>query len=114
MPLLGFTKLLDKLLDGTKTQTIRKPRKHSIKKGDKLFIYWKLRTKQCRKLGEGIVTKIERKLFWKITEEQAIKDGFNNGKELREALWQMHPNLVLGSEFDIITWKWTMKVGKEQ
>ena len=47
MALLGFTKLKEKLLDGSKTQTIRKLRKNPIKVGEKLYLYWKLRTKDC-------------------------------------------------------------------
>lgn len=115
MPLLGFTKLKEKLLDGSKTQTIRKPRKHPIKVGDKLYIYWKLRTKECQKLGEGIVTQIVRKPIIKIAEEDALKDGFEASEcstarnSLFIAFAQMYPKLVLGTEFDIITWRWTKK-----
>ena len=113
MPLLGFTKLLHKLVAGSKTQTIRKPRKHPIKVGDRLFIYWKLRTKECQKLGEGIVTDIVRKPIIQITEEEALRDGFEAigystaRNELLRAFAGMYPNLGLGTDFDIITWKWT-------
>ena len=113
MPLLGFTKLLDKLLDGSKTQTIRKPRKRPLKVGDKLYIYWKLRTKNCRKLGEGIVTGIVTKPIIKITEEDAFKDGFEGvgystaRNQLLSAFAEMYPNIGLGTPFDIIMWKWT-------
>ncbi len=51
-PLLGFTVFKDKILDGSKTQTIRKPRKHPIKVGNKLYLYWHPRQKDCEKLGE--------------------------------------------------------------
>jgi len=56
MPLLGFTMFRDKILDGSKCQTIRKLRKISILLGDRLYLYWKLRTKQCEKLGETVCT----------------------------------------------------------
>ena len=108
MPLLGFTKLLDKLLDGSKTQTIRRPRKHPIKVGDTLFIYWKLRTKECKKLGEGMVTRIQRKFLGEMTNRDAVLDGFNNRKELITALYEMHSEQVcLKEAFDIITWDWS-------
>lgn len=55
-PLLGFTVFKEKILDGTKTQTIRKLRKRPIKEGDKLYLYWYLRQKDCEKLGESICT----------------------------------------------------------
>ena len=113
MPLLGFTKLKEKLLDETKTQTIRKPRKHPIKKGDKLFIYWKLRTKECEKLGEAIVTKIVRKSFCEINEEDAVLDGFNNLCELIIALDAMHDPRH-DTLFDIITFRWTLKLWEKQ
>jgi len=46
----------EKLLDRSKRQTIRKLRKRPIKVGDKLYLFWKLRTKQCERLGEAICT----------------------------------------------------------
>jgi len=109
LPLLGFTKLKEKLLDGSKTQTIRKPRKHPIKKGDKLFVYWKLRTKECEKLGEAIVTKVVRKQLGDINNEDAVKDGFADIVEFQDAFTQMHPKAYWETEFDIITFEWTRK-----
>lgn len=111
LPLLGFTKLKGKLLDGTKTQTIRRPRKRPFKVGDKLYIYWKLRTKQCEKLGEAIVTKVVRKAFYKLNKKDAILDGFNNLDELIIALEKMHKPCH-DALFDIITFRWTKKRGK--
>lgn len=118
MPLLGFTKLKNKLLDGSKTQTIRKPRKHPIKVGDKLYVYWKLRTKECEKLGEAIITKIEHKSIYELTEEDAIKDGFENRYDLIQWVMENYSYLtplVLPKErdqafkFDVITFAWTSK-----
>ena len=130
MPLLGFTKMLDKLLDGSKTQTIRKPRKHPIRLGDKLYIYWRLRTKHTHKLGEGMVTKIEPKQFCRITAHDFQLDGFDIGDLLTDTLLSLsyvvaesgfekairafqgiHPELkdpyYWGIIFNIITWEWT-------
>lgn len=113
-PLLGFTKLRDKLVDGSKTQTIRKPRKHPIKVGDKLFIYWMLRTKGCEKLGEGIVTKMQRKFLGEMTNRDAVLDGFSNRKEMMKLFYEMHSEEdCLGGIFDIITWRWTLKLWKQ-
>ena len=107
MPLLGFTKFKEKILDGTKTQTIRKPRKRSIKVGDKLYIYWKLRTKDCMLLGEGIVTSIVRKRLVDIDNEDAVKDGFKNMEDFDKRFHaEMHPELGMFDEVDIITWRW--------
>jgi hypothetical protein len=112
LPLLGFTKLKDKLLDGSKTQTIRRPRKHPLKVGDKLYIYWKLRTKNCEKLGEGIITKIVRKPFCELNEKDAVLDGFNWFGDLIVALDEMH-NPRHDTLFDVITWTWTQKLWEE-
>ena len=106
MPLLGFTKLKQKLLDGSKTQTIRKPRKHPIRVGDKLYIYWKLRTKECEKLGEAIVTKTVRKKLEDITNEDAIKDGFADLFDFLYVFTEMHTDAYMDDEFDIITFEW--------
>ena len=109
-PLLGFTKLRSKLLDGSKTQTIRKPRKYPIQEGDMLHIYWKLRTKECEKLGIGIVISVLRKRLIDLTEEEARKDGFLDKAALLSAFLDMHGIEGHGAkEFDIITWRWTKR-----
>ena len=108
-PLLGFTKLKEKLLDGSKTQTIRKPRKHPIKVGDKLFIYWKLRTKECEKLGEGVATKVVRKKLEEMTNEDAMKDGFADVVDFMAVFTAIHPDAYMEDEFDVITWRWTQR-----
>jgi hypothetical protein len=58
MPLLGFTVFKDKILDGSKNQTIRKLRKYPIKIDDKLYLYWHTRQKDCEKLGERICSDV--------------------------------------------------------
>lgn len=111
LPLLGFSKLKSKLLDGSKTQTIRKPRKHPIKVGDKLYVYWMLRTKKCEKLGEARVTSVVRKRLVNITNEDAVKDGFKNLSEFDRLFHgEMHPDASMQDEFDIITFKWVLKL----
>lgn len=109
MPLLGFTKPKSKLLDGTKTQTIRKPRKHPLKVGDKLFIYWKMRTKECEKLGEAVITRIVRKKLGEITTEDAVKDGFVNRRVFMDIFTRMLTDACMNDEFDVITFEWTHK-----
>lgn len=39
MPALNYTKFTDKILSGEKCQATRLPRKHPVKKGDKLCLY---------------------------------------------------------------------------
>jgi len=110
MPLLGFTKLKSKLLDGTKTQTIRKPRKHPLKVGDKLYIYWNLRMKSCEKLGEAVVTKVVRKQLGNINNEDAVKDGFADIVDFQDVFTRMHPKAYWETEFDVISFRWTLKL----
>ena len=54
MPLLGYKKQFAHLVEsGEKRQTIRAMRKRPFKVGDRLYHYFGLRTKQCRKLLES-------------------------------------------------------------
>jgi len=56
MTYLGFTVFKDKLRDGSKRQTIRKLRKHPIVVGEKLYLYWHMRQKDCEKIAEATCT----------------------------------------------------------
>lgn len=60
MPALSFSKQFADLVEsGRKTQTIRAPRKRPIVAGDRVYLYTGMRTKACRKLGEGLVVRVE-------------------------------------------------------
>lgn len=114
MVLLGFTVLKDKLLDHSKCQTIRVPRKRPFKVGDRLQIYWFPRTMDSEKLGEAIVTKTERKRALDLTEQDAVLDGFKNLRKLKLALQFLHPYADGYALFDIITFQWdSVKAEKE-
>lgn len=56
LPAISFTMFKDKILSGEKRQTIRKLRKRPVMVGDKLYLFWKLRTKQCERLGQVVCT----------------------------------------------------------
>jgi hypothetical protein len=43
---------------GQKTQSIRAPRKRPIVVNDRVYLYTGMRTKACRKLGEGLVESV--------------------------------------------------------
>ena len=59
MPALNFKpEFIDKILTEEKSQTIRPTRKHPIKVGDRLYLYTGQRTKQCRKIGEAVCSKV--------------------------------------------------------
>jgi hypothetical protein len=132
MPLLGFTVFKEKILDGTKTQTIRKMRKHPIKLGDHLYIYWHPRQKDCTKLGDAtcrdvfnirmsIVVETDRELFPRLSRfylkvlttaglmdikeltELAHKDGFENVQDM--ANWFHNKYGFLNQELlQVIRW----------
>lgn len=63
MPLLGFRpRFATPILDGTKRQTIRAPRKDKrphASEGATLYLYTGLRTKNARKLGEAKCTGVD-------------------------------------------------------
>lgn len=44
------------ILAGTKTQTIRNPRKRHARPGDELQLYFGMRTRSCRLIGRSICT----------------------------------------------------------
>jgi len=94
--LLGFQKqFVDKILSGEKRQTIRARRKYPIKVGDKLQLYYGLRTKQCKKIMDArckqthdIEIKSDGTIFinnflLNATYDPIAKaDGFNNYNEM--------------------------------
>lgn len=57
MPAFNFQpRFADLVESGQKTQTIRKTRRGKV--GDTVYLYTGQRTKNCRKLGEGIVEEV--------------------------------------------------------
>jgi hypothetical protein len=63
MPAYSFKeRFVPMILDGSKCQTIRanrKGRQGHAKPGDTVYLYFGMRTKWCRKLGEGICSQID-------------------------------------------------------
>lgn len=107
MPMLGFTVFIDKILDGTKTQTIRKMRKTPIKLGDILYLYAYPRTKNTRLLGvtrciEAFNTTLCVAL---LSDDTAKADGFNNAKEMRE---YFKPNIEPDDDIQLIRWSYPL------
>lgn len=109
MGLIGFTVFKDKILNGEKCQTIRLPRKRPPKVGETLYLYWKLRTKECKFLRKVVCSEvIIRK--WKDMKddlELARLDGFNGLEDFRK--WFMRYNPTDETEFMIIRWRDTGK-----
>lgn len=97
MPALNFKKqFIDKIINGEKSQTIRAERKKPIKKGDHLYLYTAMRTKQCKKIGEATCSQIykiyintygeifinDNMLSEGQAKQLAIADGFDTGEEM--------------------------------
>ncbi|MEN6292769.1 MAG: hypothetical protein ABFD07_12240 [Methanobacterium sp.] len=97
MPALNFKKqFIDIIINGEKSQTIRAKRKKPIKKGDHLYLYTAMRTKQCKKIGEATCSQIyeiyintfgavyinDNILSGRQVKQLAIADGFATGKEM--------------------------------
>lgn len=52
MPALNFhPRFVDAIRDGSKRQTIRAPRRHPIKPGDRLFLFTGMRQANCERVG---------------------------------------------------------------
>lgn len=106
MPALSFDVLLDKLLNGTKTLTIRVPRKRPLTKGDSLFMYWKQRSPNNKFLGMACVKGVKRVRLGSITEEEAVLDGFESKAELLAGFRSVHGAGVEERLFDVIKFEW--------
>lgn len=130
MPALNFTVFLDKILSGEKCQTIRPPRKHPIKPGDKLYLYTGMRHPGCRKLGEAVCSEVHQIEFvyhhksdylyqvslkadgmgidfpFHMAATIAIADGFNTLQDFFEffiTAYKIKPGE--SKIFDIINWR---------
>ena len=111
MPLLGFTGVTSvgpfyaTIAKEIKTQTCRKPRKIPIKPGDKLYLYWKLRTKYCWKIGEATCYSVRHITYKEFAYDGdfAKRDGFRDSAELRE--WFGPVDECGEDRYDVITWE---------
>jgi len=130
MPLLGFTVFRKEIEDGRKRQTIRMARKHPIKVGQDLYLYWKLRTKQCEKIGETRCSESYRRPWQEIKSDYDVifRDGFtgesvfqvsnNSTQQLLAKIdfnrwFDSHHQLEPLTLLDIIRWDYPFRNKKE-
>ncbi len=113
MPAYNFKKeFAAKVEDNSKPFTIRKRRKRLTVKGDRLVLYYGMRTKQCRKLKETIAEDVftvvitqdsiyinDVVLFESMKEMFARLDGFNSYTDF---LKFHKPNF--NEKLDMIVW----------
>jgi len=111
MPSLGFTVFREKILDGSKTQTIRRARKRIIHAGERLYLYWGFRTKACQSLLVGRCVAVMRLPYSAFKNDEGIArlDGFASAEEMRAFLERVHDKNVKPPTdetlFDIIRWE---------
>lgn len=84
MPILSFSSEDIDIITGKKTMTIRKLWKTPLKKGDRLYCYWNLVSKEKKKIFEAIVTDVETIKYSELknNEELAKKEGYDNTQEM--------------------------------
>ena len=119
MPAINFQPRFAELVEsGRKTQTIRKSNRFKV--GDTVQLYTGQRTKQCRKLGEGVVTGVhwfylrydhERRPYFLIAslpltfshmDEFAERDGFISAQDMIDWFEKQHGLPFKGW---LITWR---------
>jgi len=108
---------------GELTQTIRKKRKRPTVLGDIIYLYFGMRTKKCRKLGEGDCISVQdfilygRELFkiadidipaipWGDGDKLAKKDGFDTWEDFVNFFEKEYGLPFLDAE--IIRWRKTV------
>ena len=95
MPALSFSVFKERIISGEKRQTIRKPRKNPIASGDVIYLYWQQRqgggllgTAACIHVTpiaiypDKVKTPNTEITTPELLHNFAVKDGFQNWKEL--------------------------------
>ncbi len=84
MPILSFSSQDIDIITGKKTMTIRKLWKTPLKKGDRLYCYWNLVSKEKKKIFEAKVLDVQTIPFsdLKDNDELARKEGFESAVEM--------------------------------
>ena len=105
MPILSFSSNDIDVITGKKRRTIRKLWKTPLKKGDRLYCYWNLVSKEKMKIFEAIVTDVEDIPFEEIigNDEIARDEGFEDSDEMLKEFKKMYGGRIDPSdEFQII------------
>lgn len=109
----------------TKSQTIRNFRKYPIKKGERLYHYFGMRTKHCKKLGESVASRVSpieittrgitifaknhsyhQRIWRKIDKDKfAYADGFSDWSEMKQWWMSTHGSDCFPFTGQLITWE---------
>jgi len=123
MVAISFSVFKDKILDGTKRQTIRPLRKRSFNVGDNLQLYWHMRQKDCEKLQDETCVEVfsihlvhrvvirirefeplNQILNYAETTDLARRDGFSSVAEMFDWFEKQYGQRLKSLTFQIIRW----------
>lgn len=116
MPILSFGSQDIDIITGKKTMTIRKLWKTPLKKGDRLYCYWNLVSKEKKKIFEATVVDVKVIPFkdLKNNDKIAREEGFKDSKEMVKDFKKMYAGqlddedifqLIYFEKLDIDKWK---------
>ena len=94
MPILLLGNRDIDLISGKRNVTIRRLWKQPLYRGDRLYCYWNILSKEREKLFEAEVTRVEILTFNQIIEDATLptKLGYKNSKEMEKDLKKTYPN----------------------
>lgn len=105
MPILSFSSQDIDIITGKKRVTIRKLWKNPLKKGDRLYCYWNLVSKEKKKIFEAIVEDVETIKYkdLKNNNELAILEGYASAEEMIKDFKKKYVDKIKDNEdFQII------------
>lgn len=108
MVAVGFTVLKERIQVGEKTQTIRRASPHWLKvqPGMTLHLFWKLRTPECERLGEGDCTyRSDPIQFQDFDHDLAIRDGFDSLEEMQTWFRSTYKKQAETQEYVVLRWR---------
>lgn len=108
MPILSFGSQDIDIITGKKTMTIRKLWKNPLKKGDRLYCYWNLVSKEKKKIFEAIVEDVELIKYKDLKDNDVLaqKEGYKDAKEMVKEFKKMYVGKINDDEtFQIISFK---------
>lgn len=108
MPILSFSSQDIDIITGKKTMTIRKLWKTPLKKGDRLYCYWNLVSKEKKKIFEAIVEDVETIKYkdLKDNDELAMEEGYENSREMVKEFKKKYAGQIKDNDdFQIIHFK---------
>ena len=100
MPILLLGNRDIDLISGKRNVTIRRLWKQPLYRGDRLYCYWNILSKEREKLFEAEVTRVEILTFNQIIEDATLptKLGYKNSKEMEKDLKKTYPNNTSGKD----------------